>query len=154
MLWTKRHTGNITPSCLPRFNAFFKIIYRKPSFTCMRRLKPFVILDALVTLPLLVYATYDTFKLREAGVFWFEVFILGCALAVMFPSFVCVIGLSLNQSVAVVCLLFYLALLVFMWFRLLSGWYEPHHATLVRVGIFLLIAKSIYGVISVTKTNA
>jgi len=119
----------------------------------MSRLRPFVILDVLVTLPLFVYGLYDTLKHPEPGMQWLHWIILGCAFVVMFPSFVCLAGKSLNHIVAAMCLLLYLALLVFMWFGLLHRLHDsgPPHGTLIRVGIILLIAKSIWGVISVTK---
>ena len=116
----------------------------------MSRLKPFVILDALVTLPLFIWAIYDTFKRPASGMFWLELIVLTFAVIVMVPSLVCLLGMSLNQFAAVAFILFYLVLLVFLWFRTLGGWHEPNHATLVLIGIFLLIVKSIYGVVICT----
>ena len=69
----------------------------------------------------------------------------------MFPSLVCLAGWRLPHFAALLCILLYLLLLVMMWFRTISGWGEPHHVTLVRLGIMLLIAKGIYGVCRVTR---
>ena len=86
--------------------------------------------------------------------FGFELAVLIGAIVVMLPSFICLIGVSLSQISAVVLILFYLLLSVLLLFRALSGWHEPNHATLIRIGIIFLIAKSIYGVVSVTKRDA
>jgi hypothetical protein len=122
--------------------------------TRMSRLKPFVILDVIVTLPLFAYATYTTFKRPPIDTFWFELVLLAFALIVMFPSMVCLAGRSLHQVVAAICLFLYVGFLILMCFRLLSGWHDPYYATLIRIGMMLLVAKSIYGVISVTKRHA
>jgi hypothetical protein len=119
--------------------------------SAMSRIKPFVVLDALVTLPLFIWAAQDTFRRPHGDMFGFELATLICVVVVMLPSVVCLLGVSLRQIPAVVLILFYLLMLVLLWFRILSGWHELHHATLIRVGAFLLIAKSIFGVISVTK---
>jgi hypothetical protein len=118
----------------------------------MSRFKPFVIVDALVTLPLCVWAAYVS--RGDTSLFWLELLVLICAAIVMLPSLICLLGISLGQIPAIAFILFYLLLLAFMWFRTMGGWHEPHHATLIRVGIILLIAKSIYGVVSVTKHDA
>jgi hypothetical protein len=120
----------------------------------MSRIKPFVILDALVTLPLFIWAAQDTFRRPHGEMFGFELATLVCVAVVMLPSAVCLLGISLPHIPAVALIVFYLLLLAFLWFRILSGWHELHHATLIRVGVFLLIAKSIYGVVSVTKHDA
>ena len=121
----------------------------------MSRFKPFVIVDALVTLPLCVCVAFDRFRHRDTSIFWLELLVLICAAIVMLPSLICLLGISLGQIPAVAFILFYLLLLVFVWFRILSGWHdELHHATLIGVGVFLLIAKSIYGVVSVTKHDS
>ncbi len=117
----------------------------------MNRFKPFVLLDILATLPLFIYATRETFRNSGGGMFGLELFVLVCALVVMFPSLVCLAGRRLPHFAALLCLLFYLLLLVLMWFRTMSGWGQPHHVTLVRLAIMLLIAKSIYGICSVTR---
>jgi hypothetical protein len=120
----------------------------------MSRIRPFVVLDVLVTLPLLIWAAHDTFRRYHSAMFGFELTALICVAAVMLPSVVCLSGLSLRQIPAVALILFYLLMLVILWFRILNGWHDLHHATLIRVGVFLLIAKSIYGVVSVTKHDA
>jgi hypothetical protein len=120
----------------------------------MSRFKPFVIVDALVTLPLCIWAACEAFKDGDTRMLWLELLILICAVIVMLPSLICLLGLSLGEIPVVAFILFYLLLLVFMGLRTLSGWHEPHHATLVRIGISLLIAKSIYAVVSVTKRDA
>jgi len=120
----------------------------------MSRIKRFVVLDALVTLPIFIWAAQDTFRRPHGDLFGFELATLICVVFVMLPSVVCLLGVSLPQIPAVALILFYLLMLVLLWFRILSGWHELHHATLIRVGAFLLIAKSIYGVVSVTKHAA
>ena len=119
----------------------------------MNRFKPFVVLDVLVTLPLCLYAVHETFTNPPDGMLWLALLVLGGFFTVMLPSLVCLAGRTLNPVVAGFCLLVYLVMMIFLWFRVLACWHQPHHAGLICLGLLLLIAKSIYGAVSVTKHN-
>jgi len=108
----------------------------------MSRFKPYVILDVLVTLPVFIWAVWhDSFRSINGGLDWPDLIAVSCILVVILPSLTCLLGWSLGQIPAVALILFYVLILVMLWFRILSGWHELHHITLIRVGAFLLIAK-------------
>jgi hypothetical protein len=117
----------------------------------MNRFKSFVILDLLLTLPLLVYATYDIVARNANPV---EFILPALLLVIMLPSIVSLLGGALPQVWAVVCLVFYVGITLFLVFRMIADRHDTYAGILIRVGMILLIAKSVYGVFCVTKSPA
>jgi hypothetical protein len=114
----------------------------------IHRLKSFVILDVLVTLPCFTFAAYDTFvhPASDGFVKWLRLVVLGCVLTGMFPSLVCMVGKVLPQVIATTLIVLYLAFTLVVTLNLLHDLHGPLWLSFARVGIILLIAKSIYGV--------
>jgi len=117
----------------------------------MSRFKSFVILDLLLTLPMLAYATYDIVARHAHPV---EFIVPALLVAIMLPSIVSILGWSMPQALAFVCLLVYIGLAGFLIFRTIADRHDASLGILLRVGLVLLIAKSIYGVLCVTKPAA
>ena len=80
----------------------------------MSRFKSFVILDMLLTLPLLAYATYDIWA-RNANPVEFILPVL--LVTIMLPSIVSVFRWSLPQALAFACLVLYVGVALFLAFR-------------------------------------
>jgi hypothetical protein len=115
----------------------------------MNRFKSFAILDLLLTLPLLVYATYDIVARNANPV---EFILPAVLVVIMLPSIVSLLGRVLPQVWAVVCLVFYVGIALFLVFRMIADRHDTYAGTLIRLGMILLIAKSVYGVFCVTKS--
>ena len=117
----------------------------------MSRFKSFVILDLVLTLPLLAYAIYDIVARHANPV---EFIIPALLVVIMLPSIVSVLGWSMPQVLAFVCLLVYVGVACLLIFRTIADRHDAMLGILLRVGLVVLIAKSIYGVFCVTKPAA
>ena len=117
----------------------------------MSRFKSFVILDLLLTLPLLAYAIYDIVARHANPV---EFILPALLVAIMLPSIVSVLGWSMPQALAFVCLLVYVGFACILIFRSIADRHDASLGIFLRIGLVVLIAKSIYGVFCVTKPAA
>jgi predicted permease len=117
----------------------------------MNRFKSFVILDLLLTLPLLIYATCDIVARNANPV---EFILPAVLVVIMLPSIVSLAGGVLPQVWAVVCLLLYVGISLFLVFRTIADGHDTYAGILVRVGMILLMAKSVYGIFCVAKSPA
>ncbi|MCC6820002.1 MAG: hypothetical protein IT579_04650 [Verrucomicrobia subdivision 3 bacterium] len=105
-------------------------------------------MDLLLTLPLLAYSTYDIFA-RHANLV--EFLLPALLVLIMFPSIAYIFRWSLPQVLALVCLLAYAGFALILVFRTVADRHDAYPSIFLRVGIILLIAKSVYGVVCVTK---
>ena len=115
----------------------------------MTRVRSFVILDALVTLPLLVWTIYAISKRPASDVFWYLLIALFAVVIVVFPSLICLLGKSLSRIMTVFLVLFYMVVLSFL--VLLASNQMQQKVSLIDISVWFTIAKSIYGAVSVTK---
>jgi len=118
----------------------------------MSRLRPFVALDALITLPVLLACLYSYFLGTTDGGRWFWWIFILCAAAVTSPSLLHLFGQGLNRGVAGVLFGCYFLMLPV----LLYGFFYKLHTGTWNVALYslliLTVAKSFYSVCVVVRT--
>ena len=118
-----------------------------------KRWQSFVLVDAVVTLPVLVCLVREFLIYPSAGsTRWGYLVILASVLAVMSPSLLCLAGRKLPQMAALVLILFYLLFIGFLYLRMMHD--GSFGQVLGHIACIVLIAKSIYGACMVCKSDA
>jgi hypothetical protein len=118
----------------------------------MKRVRTFVVLDALITLPVLVTCIYSYLwgSLDQGRWFWWA--FAACAFAVMLPSLLQISGKELAQTLSMLLLMLYLLVLPILVYGLLYKLHTGPWNVFLYCVFILTVAKSLYSVCVVTKT--